>query len=434
VTAFAGVPGDPIGAKSAPPVHRPALLALAVAAALAACAARPPADAPVLRVGTSGDYAPFSLERDGDLEGLDVEVARRFARDTGRRLELVRFRWPDLVTDLAAGRFDAAMGGVTVRPERALAGTFTRPILETGTMVLTRVGVARTVTELDRHGLRMAVNAGGHLERVARRAFPQAILLPVDDNRVLPRLLADGLVEAIVTDDVEARLFAPGVPMAVALGPVTRDRKAYLARDAALAAELDRWVRAREIDGTLAMLRERWLGMPPEPRTAAVSDVEALLALVDLRLALMPAVAAAKEAAGLAVADPAQEARVLEAARERAAARGLAPAAVQALFEAQIAAARAVQRDFLATPPAHRPPVPAVDLQTTVRPALATLSLAIVERAADVAAGDGSLGAVDPDVLAERLDPTITPRAARLAIGRAVAALVPRRAAPLPPG
>src|SRR3989442_7608841 len=113
------------------PLRRAAATALLAAACL-----HPRPEAPPLRVGTSGDYPPFSLARDDRLEGLDVEVARRFARDSGRRLELVRFRWPELTRDLAAGRFDLAMGRVTLRPERAVAGVFTRPVAAAGAVVL----------------------------------------------------------------------------------------------------------------------------------------------------------------------------------------------------------------------------------------------------------------------------------------------------------
>src|SRR5437762_12606401 len=90
------------------PLGRAAAIALLAAACL-----HPRPEAPPLRVGTSGNYPPFSLARDGRLKGLDVEVARRFAHDGGRRLELVPLPSPELMRDLAAGRFHLAMGGVT---------------------------------------------------------------------------------------------------------------------------------------------------------------------------------------------------------------------------------------------------------------------------------------------------------------------------------
>ena len=76
----------------------------------------------VLRVGTSGDYAPFSLISGDDpvvFEGFDVSVARAYAEERGLALLLERFRWPHLIDDLEADRFDLAMSGVTIAPERS---------------------------------------------------------------------------------------------------------------------------------------------------------------------------------------------------------------------------------------------------------------------------------------------------------------------------
>src|SRR5206468_1012032 len=335
------------------PLGRAAAIALLAAACL-----HPRPDAPPLRVGTSGDYPPVSLARDGTTEGLDIEVARRFARDSGRRLELVRFRWPELTRDLAAGRFDLAMGGVTLRPERAVAGVFTRPVAEAGAVVL-----AHQRLDPRTSWLRLGVNAGGHLERLAARLFPHALLVRTNDNRALAELLATGAADAILTDEAEADALA--VPGAVRLGPFTRDRKGYLGRDPALVAELDAWLRAREADGTLAALRARWL----------------------------------------------------------AAERGLDPTTVEALFRAQIAAARAVEHEFLA----HPEEGDALDLEREARPALARISELIVARAADLTADPGALASLDPERVAESLDGSLAPAPHRRAIASAIRHLTASR-------
>ena len=377
-----------------------------------ACARSLPV-APVLRVGTSGDYPPFSVARDGQYEGLDVDVARRFAHDSGRRLEIVPFRWPDLVADMDAGRFDLAMGGVTMRPERAVAGTFTRPVTRAGVVVVASPG-----TRLDRPGLRLAVNAGGHLERIARRLFPDARLVRTTDNRLLASLVTSGDADGVVTDEVEAAGIAAALPDAVQHGPFTHDAKAYLGRDPALVGELDGWLRAREADGTLAELRARWLGSArADRRSVAAADLDAALAAIDLRLAFMPAIAAAKRAARRTVDDPAQEARVLEAARAAADRHGLDPSTVEALFRALLAAARAIQRTYLASPW----PVDPLDLEREARPAVARVSELVIVRAADLAADPAARGNLDPARVAEGLD-ALTPAADRLAIARALLA------------
>lgn len=402
---------------------------LALLALTAACGRARDPGLPPLRVGTSGDYAPFSTAADGALEGLDVEIARRFAHDTGRRVEFVRLRWPALRADLDAGRYDVAMSGVTMRPERALTGVFTRPVATTGAVVLVRRNVRAALGDLDRPPVRMAVNAGGHLERVARRLFPHASIVTTADNVALPWLLETHAADALVTDDVEADVIAHQVGGVRRLGPLTHDRKAYLGVDRMLIADLDAWLRAREADGTLAALRTRWLGPARAgAHSAFASDLEALLALVDLRLAFMPAVAAAKKQAGRPIDDPQQEEAALAAVRSQVLEVQLDPDPAVAFFRAQIAAAGAVQRAFLALPPAARPPVDPLDLVHQARPAIASLSHEILARAADVAGDPQALAAVDPADIAGALDASLVPAAHRDAIAAAVKDL--RRVSP----
>ena len=163
--------------------------------------------AKVLRVGTSGDYAPFSIKDEAGWDGFDLYVARKFAQDTGRNIELVEFRWPALELDLQANKFDVAMSGVTVRPWRALSGTFTRPIARVGAVVVLKPGVSTTLRELDTPVRRLGVNAGGYLEKLARRLFRRAEIVPIPDNRALAKELREGRVDALMSDELEAILF-----------------------------------------------------------------------------------------------------------------------------------------------------------------------------------------------------------------------------------
>jgi cyclohexadienyl dehydratase len=343
---------------------------------LLACAGGP-AEAPALRVGTSGDYAPFTWRDDaGRRGGFDVEVARAYARERGLRIRWVPVRWPALERDFAAGRFDVVMSGVTQRPERSLAGRFSVPVARAGLVVL---APAETREPFRADGLRMAVNAGGHLERAARRLFPGARLLPLTPNAAVRAALLDGAADVAVTDTLEAPGWLAGTTGLRALGPYTRDFKAYWlpAAAAARARDLDAWLLAREADGTLAALRARHL--PETAREATAAPLPALAAAIEERLALMPRVAEAKRASGAPVRAPAQERAVLDAAvaSVRAAAReqGVAAppeAAVRALFGALIEAAREVQERVLAGPPG--PAVAAPELDAALRPALARIS------------------------------------------------------------
>jgi cyclohexadienyl dehydratase len=293
-----------------------------LAAALSALLAASCAHIPALRVGTSGDYAPFSSEG----RGFDIEVAQRLAARLGARLEWVPFRWSELERDLREGRFDVAMGGVTWRPERALVGRMSRAVASGGPCVIGREPAQR-----------VGVNRGGVLERWARGAFAGAEIAAVEDNRSLPGLLASGQVDAIVTDSFELAAFLqPGDPHRC---EPPRDRKVYWiapARAAQLGPLIDQFV--RDDEAWLDAQRARWLG-----GSAPRAPIDHAIDLMARRLALMPGLGAWKRAAGMPIADPARETRVLDRAEAAARVHGIDAQRVRALFAVQIELARALQ-------------------------------------------------------------------------------------------
>ena len=404
------------------------LVSSAVLVVVAACGAVRPAPPPlappepVLRVGTSGDYPPFSVRAaDGTYSGFDVEVARAYAAARGRTLELVPFRWPELATRLAAGEFDVAMGGVTVRGDRLVIGTMTAAVARADAVVLVRHDDRRRA--LDRPDSRIAVNRGGHLERVARARLRHAAIVPVDDNRTLPDLLGRREVDAVVVDTLEAGTFDPSAFDIAAR--LTHDRKAYWVAPgkAALAEDLDAWLLQEERAGTLERLRAvalRDAAAPTLPPDAArVGD------LVGRRLLLMPLVAASKHVAGLPIGDATREAAVLDRNAERARGTGLDPAAVRALLRAEIAAARAVQR--AATQDDVHPPSLAA-----LRSAIDTIDAAVVRalaNARDAGIARPSRSALTAALRADADVPGCGP-AETDAIAAALAPLLPAPAAP----
>jgi cyclohexadienyl dehydratase len=365
-----------------------------------------------VRVGTSADYAPFSHAKSdrAQPEGFDVALLRAWAGERGRELRFVRFRWPDLRSALAAGRFDVAASGITVQPDRSAVGRFTVAVAETEALALARNPERWTdATSLDRAQVRIAVNRGGHLEQVARASFPNATLVALPDNDAVIRQLIEERVDAVVTDGAEAPLWEKRVEQPLArIGPLSRDRKAWLLRadQSELAADFDAWLLAREADGTIAKLREQWLGAA-SPKTA--EPLRALLAALDERLALMPVVGVVKRRDGVPLVVPEREALVLDRAQaglraeaERSKRTPPPDDRVRALFEAQFEAARFVQQRAVKDS-AYHPPDPLPDLEKELRPAL----LRIGERSARL------LLALPPD---------IDPAAVRAAAGDALRA------------
>ena len=113
--------------------------------------------------------------------------------------------------------------------------------------------------------------------------------------------------------------------------------------------------------------------------------------LIDARLELMREVAAAKWIAGLPISDPDREATLLAELGESALRHGLEPDGVVRLFEAQMAAARAIQSYWFAAWDSGREPTPAAaaSLGTELRPRISALGEQIlIALAAQPAAPD----------------------------------------------
>jgi len=346
--------------------------------AASAAAVSAPAARPKWRIGTTGDYAPFSTRTaDGQPEGFDIELARAMAEDLNAELEWVSVRWPTLTAAVTARELDVAMTGVTWQPARGVIGYLTRAVARGGPCVLG-----------DAKGTPVAVNRGGALEAYARSRWPEAELITVEDNQSLPGLLAAGRVRAIVTDSFELRAFARPGWSSQCEPRITRKVYWVAPGREELARAIDGWLETHS--ERVQAAQERWFG-----ERQSLRPIDHLSDLLARRLAFMPLVAGAKAKAGLPVEDLPRERQVLDASVERARRLQLPEARVRDLFALQLELAKAVQR--------RKSEATQLDLAGQLRPALDALG----ERVLDAIAAAQSAGQLETVTLVD-LEP-LTP-------------------------
>ncbi len=328
---------------------------LAAATLLAtAQAADAPARDGVLRIGTPGDYAPYSWydTTTDSYRGADIALARALALRLGRRAEFVPTTWSALQADGQAGRFDIAVGGISITEGRGRVFTFSSAYAHDWKMPVVRCGEQRrydTAEEINRPQVRLVVNPGGTNERLAHEQFPAASLTIHADNRtVFDEIIADH-ADVMVTDAVEGRLqqrAGKGLCVAKVRTRWAPASKAVLiASDAVSKADID--AELKLLGGVRGYQRalSNWEGYAWS--ISAEPGVQ-LAALIDARLAIVTEVARAKWNTQAAIEDPVREQALLQALRERAAGLGLSATAVERFFGAQIEAAKVLQRELFA--------------------------------------------------------------------------------------
>jgi cyclohexadienyl dehydratase len=217
----------------------------------------------LLRIGTTGDYEPFSLESEGRLRGADIELGLALAAQLGVQPVFVRTSWPTLLADLAAERYDVAMSGITVTDERSQHGDFSVPYQAGGKTIVARCSERRrldTLAEVDRRQVRVVVNPGGTNERYVREHLHRAQVTVHPDNRTVFEEIVAGRADAMITDDVEADLqaYRHGELCRTYPGTLTRSSKAiFMAHDAELKSAVDAWLIGAIAQGIPARLMKQ---------------------------------------------------------------------------------------------------------------------------------------------------------------------------------
>ncbi len=203
----------------------------------------------VLRVGTTGDYKPFSFrEPDGSYRGADIAMARSLAQALQVGIEFVPTSWSTLDGDFAADKFDIAVGGVTILPARQKIADFSPATLVDGKRPIARCadkGRFVSVAAIDQPGVRVVVNPGASNEAFARSNFPHAVLTVFPDNVTVFDEIAAGRQDVMVTDGIEVDhqvAMHPGLCAAAVPAPFTRLEKAFmLPKDPAFVAAVTAW-------------------------------------------------------------------------------------------------------------------------------------------------------------------------------------------------
>lgn len=154
----------------------------------------------VLRVGVNPNFPPMSsFGKTNQLEGFDVDVGRRIAKELGVKVEFVTTEAAQRVPFLLSNRIDIALGAMTRTPARAKVVSFTVPLHSESMGVITTDKVAaKSWKDLDDENITL-VNMRGNLSvELLKERLPKPKVLLVDGNADTIRSIAQGRADALV--------------------------------------------------------------------------------------------------------------------------------------------------------------------------------------------------------------------------------------------
>lgn len=206
----------------------------------------------------------FRNPRTGQLEGIDVDLARELAADLKVGIDFVESSFGTFMDDLEQGRCDVAMFGVGVTPPRQERVDFTQPYLVSGVYAVAPKTSRRIRqwSDIDRPGVVVAVQLGTFMEPLMRSHLQQARLLVVEPPQTREIEVQSGRADLFISDYPYSRrmLFQHDWARVIAPDrPVGRTSYAYaVARgQPEWLARLDAFVAAIRADGRLEAAARR---------------------------------------------------------------------------------------------------------------------------------------------------------------------------------
>jgi polar amino acid transport system substrate-binding protein len=157
-----------------------------------------------LVVGTAGSMPPLNMTtREGDVIGLDVDLAHLVAGGMGVRLKLQTMPFADLLPALREGRVDMVISSMTITPSRNLESAFVGPYFVSGKSLVTTKDVASSVTnaaDLNSERMTLAALDGSTSAYFVEKLLPRARLVKTADYDEAVGLVLKGEAAALVAD------------------------------------------------------------------------------------------------------------------------------------------------------------------------------------------------------------------------------------------
>ena len=224
-----------------------------------------------IRIGTTGDYIPMSYlnPNTGQYEGIDAELSQIIADSLGVKIEYVPTSWPNLTADTMAGKFDIALCGISRNYARAKAMAMSDAYGEGvfGKTILCRKGDEnkyKSLSDIDKPDVRVMINPGGTNEKFAHANLKNAQLIIHQENADIPRQVAEGNADIMITETVEAARYVemnPKLAAPLIYEPFTRHSCGILMKkgDQEFLNYINFVLAELKMDGTLEKLERKYL-------------------------------------------------------------------------------------------------------------------------------------------------------------------------------
>ena len=157
-----------------------------------------------LRVCIWPEYYAISYKnpKTGQLEGIDIDIARQFAGELKAQLEFVESSFQAFIADLQTDKCDIGMFGIGATLSRAQAVEFSDPYLVTSIYGVTKKDhpKIKSWNDMDQDGIVVATQLGSYVDTFMKTYLKKAKVLSVQPPATREGEVASGRADILMTD------------------------------------------------------------------------------------------------------------------------------------------------------------------------------------------------------------------------------------------
>ncbi len=112
-----------------------------------------------ITIATSPDFPPFESLENGEVVGIEVEIMKLIAKDLGVECEFVQMDFDSVLIGIEAAKYNCAMSGITVTPDREKNMLFTKPYYVAAQAIVVKEG-SDIKAKADLEGKTVSVQTG----------------------------------------------------------------------------------------------------------------------------------------------------------------------------------------------------------------------------------------------------------------------------------
>lgn len=151
---------------------------------------------------TEASFAPYEYYSDGEITGVDVEIAKEIAKEMGKELKVKDVAFDSIIHEVKSGKADIGVAGISYSEERAKQVDFSVNYTTSKQVVIVRIN-SNINSVADIKDKKIAVQLGSVADMYVSEEYKNIVrqkkyLAAIQD-------LKDGKVDCVVMDELPAR-------------------------------------------------------------------------------------------------------------------------------------------------------------------------------------------------------------------------------------